>query len=98
MNQFKIISVEDAIKKARFSDYVVVDLRSEKEYRIFHIENAISLPGGTIYDIEQMNGKDMKWILYCNRGSLSFQLASKMARRGYDVSAVRGRIIDNISS
>lgn len=92
MNNFKIIDGKKAKEKAKSGEYLIIDLREKSEYEKEHIDTAISFPDATINDIERMNSRDKKWIVYCNRGGLSFRLAAKMARMGYDVTAVRGGI------
>lgn len=86
---FHIIDMQEARRLASTGRYMVIDLRSAEEYQMYHLENALSMPDADIEAIERINRKDQKWILYCNRGSLSFRLASKMAQRGYEVAAVK---------
>lgn len=90
MDKFKLISMNEAKALALEPDYIVVDLRSRGEYDHSHIENAINIESGTIEDIDAFHRKDLTWVLYCHRGSLSFRLASEMASRGYNVIAVVG--------
>ena len=92
MERFHIIDISDAKRMAMTGMYVVVDLRSPQEYQRYHLDYAISMPDAVIEAIERMNMKNEQWILYCNRGTMSFRLASKMAQRGYHVAAVRGKI------
>lgn len=90
MNKFEIISLGEARKLAQQSGYLVVDLRSRMEYDDGHIENAINIENADINKINSFQRKDLIWVLYCKRGSLSFRLASEMKARGYKVMAVVG--------
>ena len=90
MGKFNLMSLDEAKEKSTEPGYIVVDLRSEKEYYNSHIENAMNIPMATVEKIECFNKKEYLWILYCNRGSLSFKLASEMADKGYRVYSVVG--------
>ena len=90
MKKFDMISLEGAGKMAIEEDCIVVDLRGRKDYDASHIENAINLPNASLKEIEEFNKKDKIWILYCERGSLSFKLANEMNKVGYKVKAVVG--------
>jgi rhodanese-related sulfurtransferase len=71
-------------------NYIVVDLCNREDYDNGHIENAICIEDATLDDIMKYDRKDLIWVLYCYRGSLSFQLANEMAKVGYKVMAVVG--------
>lgn len=90
MNKFELISMDKAIKLAQQPGYLIVDLRSRKEYDKSHIENAINMENANINKIVRFGRKDLIWVLYCRRGSLSFRLASEMADYGYKVMTVVG--------
>ena len=90
MHRFKIISLEQALIFGRMKGYIIVDLRSQKEYLEGHLDNAINMPNATIDIINQYERKNYTWILYCKRGSMSFKLAKVMADYGYDVMTVVG--------
>ncbi len=86
----KTITFYEAKKLSNENGYIIVDLRNRSDYDNGHIENAINIPGGDIRVIEQYKRKELTWVLYCQRGSLSFKLASIMEDRGYKVLAVVG--------
>ena len=90
MGKFNFISIEEARKLALDNGYIVVDLRSEKEYYNSHIENAINIPSADVSQILEFGKKEHTWILYCRRGSLSFKLASELSDYGYKALAVVG--------
>lgn len=90
MHRFQMISLEQALILGQMKGYIVVDLRSQKEYLEGHLDNAINIPDANINIITQYGRKYYTWILYCKRGSLSFKLAKVMADYGYDVMTVIG--------
>lgn len=90
MNKFELISINKARELAQMQGYIIVDLRGRKDYANSHIENAINIANANIEKINEFNRKDLIWVLYCKRGSLSFRLASEMADNGYKVMTVVG--------
>ncbi len=92
MNHFKIVTPREAVKLAATGNYVVIDLREKEEYEKGHLEYAVSMPDAKVNEIEKYNLKNKQWLLYCSRGNLSFRLASKLTRMGYQVWAVGGPI------
>ena len=44
MGKFNLMSLDEAKEKSTEPGYIVVDLRSEKEYYNSHIENAMNIP------------------------------------------------------
>lgn len=69
-------------------DSLVIDLRSEEDYRKSHIRNAIHVP------YEQLEGREFPrskmLIFYCERGSLSLMAARRYYQLGYRVRTVIG--------
>jgi rhodanese-related sulfurtransferase len=71
--------------------YVIVDLRSDREYQRSHVKNSISLNPYEIRDWKsrkELQGK--KVVLYCARGGESMRLAVFLNMQGYDVRNVIG--------
>lgn len=95
MNKFELVSISEAEKFAQEEGYIVVDLRSRSEYDKSHIENAVNIEKVTMKKINSFNRKDLVWILYCKRGSLSFRMASEMVEQGYKVMTVVGGFRDS---
>ena len=66
-------------------DTIIIDVRTNDEYREGHIENAINIP---LREIEKENldsipNKKANYILYCDSGSRSREATKKMAFLGY---------------
>ncbi len=97
MNHFEIVTPREAAALAASGNYIVIDLREKEEYEKGHLEHALSMPDAKVNEIERLNLKNELWLLYCSRGNLSFRLASKLARMGYQVWAVGGTIDGNFS-
>lgn len=90
MNKFEVISINQARNLAQQPGYIIVDLRSREEYDDSHVENAINIEDADMNKINEFNRKDLIWVLYCRRGSMSFRLANEMADNGYKVMTVVG--------
>jgi rhodanese-related sulfurtransferase len=90
MGRFNCVSMNKAKELAEKEGYIVVDMRSEKEFYQSHVENAINIPMCDADKIASFGKKNLVWVLYCRRGSLSFKLASELADLGYKVLAVAG--------
>lgn len=79
---------------------VLLDVRTEEEYRDGHIDGSINLPLNRISSIENIV-KDKSTLLYvhCYSGSRSGQAASYLKRMGYTnakniggISSYRGKV------
>lgn len=83
---------------------VIIDLRSESDYRSRHIATAINISYEEMEEkLEQDQGKsitiqgkkynrDHIFVVYCDRGSKSLMICSKLAGYGYQVKTVVGGI------
>lgn len=90
MNKFELVSIREAEELAQKEGYIVVDLRNRREYDKSHIENAVNIENVNMDKINSFDRKDLIWVLYCRRGSLSFRMASEMSEQGFKVMAVVG--------
>lgn len=83
---------------------VIIDLRSESDYKSRHIANAINISfeemekkleqeqGNYITIAGKKYGREHIFVVYCDRGSKSLMICSKLASRGYQVKTVVGGI------
>ena len=73
----------------RFTDrrrYVIVDLRSEREYSLGHFLGAVNIPYSK-FDINNITwGRTC--VFYCDRGVHSINLARKLSEQGISAVAV----------
>jgi rhodanese-related sulfurtransferase len=63
--------------------YVIVDARTEREYKEGHIQTAINIPAGITLNMKNPPKKDKYIIIYCNIGVQSQYAAKKMHANGY---------------
>lgn len=66
-------------------DYLIVDVRTEAEYKAGHIPGAICIANETIgtEEIAELPDKDQKILVYCRSGNRSKQAAEKLVGLGY---------------
>ncbi len=88
--EFDIVYVRDLVGTIKDKNAVVVDLRDKKEYNQGHFPGAVNLPIDETDIYENVLRKDRYYILYCDHGGSSMQLARYLGRRGYKVASVIG--------
>ncbi len=62
---------------------VVVDVRTEAEYRSDHIPGAVNIPFDTIHIDIPTEQKDAPIVVYCRSGNRSSRAAETLRRMGY---------------
>lgn len=88
-NGFNIIMFDDIKNYKESQKYVLIDLRSKQEYVKGHVDGAINIPNFTNKELNSLN-RNVTYILYCSRGSLSFKIGRNMAMKGFNVMVVAG--------
>lgn len=73
-------------------DVVIIDVRTESEYKSGHLKEAVNIPVGEIGSIEY--DKDTKIIVYCRSGSRSANAAKVLSEMGYSKVLDMGGIIN----
>lgn len=85
-SEINIITVEDFESKMNSDNgFVLIDVRTEKEFLAGHIENAVWLPRGFIEFKTQklIDDPETEIILYCKRGSRSALTTYTLIEMGY---------------
>lgn len=86
---FYNISVKDALKLAIGQKAILLDLRTEEEYRKGHLPTAILADESHLKEQLEWETRLMK-ILYCNFGNYSLQMARDLAEDGFEVYSIVG--------
>ncbi len=65
--------------------YIILDVRTQEEFRQGHIPNAICIPNESITnkEIPQLPDKDQLILVYCRSGNRSKTASQKLANIGY---------------
>ena len=83
---FQRVSSDEAAKMmAAEQGYLIVDVRTAKEYADGHIPNAINIPNESIGGAapKELPDKNQKIFVYCRSGARSVQASEKLAGLGY---------------
>lgn len=78
---FQIIDANKAMELIKNDDTIIIDVRSEEEFKREHISKAINIPLKDIGNIKY--NKDKIIILYCNVGEKSKEAAKLLVKNGY---------------
>lgn len=77
-------------KKLR-SEYNIIDIRSNNEYKKGHIYNAINIPKEELLlNFNKYLSKNITYYIYCQFGNKSKEVCNKLNNLGYDVINVYG--------
>ena len=84
--EFRRVTSDEAQKMmAGEQGYLIVDVRTAKEYADGHIPNAINVPNESINTNppKELPDKGQRIFVYCRSGARSMQAAQKLAHMGY---------------
>ena len=87
----RLISAKEVDRYAFRNEYVIIDIRSPREFRERHMKGAVCIPYERLYQQVHLL-KNRTLILYCDRGGLSLRAANELAEKGYDARSVVGGI------
>lgn len=90
--KFKTISPEQVGRYAEWNVVVIVDLRTEEEYKRGHILKAVNIPYECIAEDKICLCKNRVYLFYCERGNLSLHTAWHLSEQGYHVMNMYGGI------
>ena len=83
-----MISAEELDEIINNKNYIIVDVRDDKEYKKNHIPGAVNI---SMNDIRLAQFDKTKIIvLYCEHGGNSMVAARELAKRGFQVKTVVG--------
>lgn len=90
------ITAQEAKEKIDAGDVTIVDVRTAKEYKENHIENAILIPNESIgsQKPEQLPDTNAVILVYCRSGRRSKEASEKLVELGYKNIYDFGGIID----
>lgn len=81
-----VITVDEAkVRMDRGDEIIILDVRTEQEFKEGHIPNAILIPNETITDEmpDLLPDLDAEILIYCRSGNRSAQAAKKLIAIGY---------------
>jgi len=83
--EYKKISAEEAKAIIESEDVIILDVRTQEEYKEGHIENSVLLPVNDIADKaeEILPNNNTKILVYCRSGNRSATAAKQLIILGY---------------
>ena len=87
----QLVSAKEVERYAFRNEYVIIDIRSPREFRERHIKGAVCIPYERLHQQVHLL-KNRTLILYCDRGGLSLKAANELKEKGYDAKSVVGGI------
>ena len=90
---FQLISARKAESLMDQWEYVVIDLRNDRDYRKGHMQGALNLPYEFLDHYIEKLPKNRRYILYCSHGGASMLAGRRMSEQGLDVLSISGGIL-----
>lgn len=87
----RLIGIDD-IAKIYDENTILIDMRSQEEYKRFHLEGAVCVPYDDFDSWMAAAPQAPKWILYCQRGNNSLYVAKKLSGTQRCVYTISGGI------
>jgi len=94
--QYRKITAAEAKEKIDDGDVMILDVRTEAEYKEGHIAGSILLPGSEIAEkaADLLPDKEQTILVYCRSGARSARASNVLAGLGYSTVYDFGGIID----
>ncbi len=85
LSRVKEVSPAEATRLLNHENAIMIDMRTDKDYREGHIANAVNVPTGNA-DIPASLDKyrERPVIVYCQRGQRSTALCNKLSKQGFE--------------
>ena len=81
--KYKIIDTNEAISLMDNKNLIIIDVRTEKERKKYHIAGDIHIPINQIKNKINVLDKNKKILLYCNKGMLANNSARLLTRHQF---------------
>ena len=85
LSQVKAVSPGEATRLLNHDNAIMIDMRSDKDYRDGHIVNAVNVPDGK-GEIPATLSKHLERpvIVYCQRGQTSTAVCNRLSKQGFE--------------
>ena len=87
---FQIVYPKDIDRLQRNSRVKIIDIRDQESFEEGHLPNAYNIPQDVTEDYEAILPKNGAYVLVCEHGGSSMQLARELGIKGYMVATVVG--------
>ena len=85
LSQVKAVSPGEATRLLNHENAIMIDMRSDKDYRDGHIVNAVHVPDGKGEIPAALNKHhERPVIVYCQRGQQSTAVCNRLGKQGFE--------------
>ena len=85
LSKVKAVGPAEATRLLNHDNAIMIDMRSDKDYREGHIVNAINLQAGKGEIPATLNKyRERPVIVYCQRGNQSTAVCNKLSKQGFE--------------
>lgn len=85
LSRVKEVSPAEATRLLNHENAIMIDMRTDKDYREGHIANALNVPTGNADIAATLNKyRERPLVVYCQRGQRSISLCNKLSKQGFE--------------
>jgi CRP-like cAMP-binding protein len=88
----EVDEIEEGDLSSQFDTPILIDVRTEEEYRLGHIAFSANMPLSLMAMKKRLLSEEKLYVLYCDSGRRSRAAAYFLGKEGYNVVALRGGI------
>jgi rhodanese-related sulfurtransferase len=84
LSRVKQVSPAEATRLLNHENAIMIDMRTDKDYRDGHIANAVNVPTGNADIPATLNKyRERAVVVYCQRGNRSIAFCNKLSKQGF---------------
>ena len=84
LSRVKEVSPAEATRLLNHENAIMIDMRTDKDYRDGHIANALNVPTGNADIPATLNKyRERAVVVYCQRGNRSIAFCNKLSKQGF---------------
>ena len=85
LSRVKQVSPAEATRLLNHENAIMIDMRTDKDYRDGHIANALNVPTGNADIPATLNKyRERAVVVYCQRGQRSIAFCNKLSKQGFE--------------
>ena len=85
LSRVKEVSPAEATRLLNHENAIMIDMRTDKDYRDGHIANSLNVPTGNADIPASLNKyRERPVVVYCQRGNRSIAFCNKLSKQGFE--------------
>ncbi|MGB5425657.1 MAG: rhodanese-like domain-containing protein [Gammaproteobacteria bacterium] len=85
LSRVKEVSPAEATRLLNHENAIMIDMRTDKDYRDGHIANSVNVPTGSADIPATLNKhRERPVVVYCQRGNRSIAFCNKLSKQGFE--------------